>query len=31
MDINTFFLFMALIGAPAICIAVILIKGKEKE
>jgi hypothetical protein len=31
MDINTFFVFMALIGGPAICIAVILIKGKETE
>jgi hypothetical protein len=29
MDINTFFVFMALIGGPALCIAVILIKGKE--
>jgi hypothetical protein len=30
MDINTFFVFMALIGGPAICIAVILINGKDK-
>jgi hypothetical protein len=29
MDINTFFVSMALIGGPALCIAVILIKGKE--
>jgi hypothetical protein len=30
MDINTFFVFMALIGGPALCIAVILICGKQK-
>jgi hypothetical protein len=30
MDINTFFVFMALIGGPALCIATILICGKQK-
>ena len=30
MDINTFFVFMALIGAPALCIVAILIRGKQK-
>jgi hypothetical protein len=30
MDFNTFFVFMALIGGPALCIAVILICGKQK-
>jgi hypothetical protein len=31
MDINTFFVFMALIGGPALCIATILISGKETK
>jgi hypothetical protein len=31
MDFNTFFVFMALIGGPALCIAVILICGKEEK
>ena len=30
MDWNTFFVFMALIGGPALCVAAILIKGKEQ-
>ena len=30
MDSNTFFVLMALIGAPALCILVILICGKDK-
>jgi hypothetical protein len=29
MDINTFFVFMALIGGPALCIVTILIGGKD--
>jgi hypothetical protein len=28
-NFNTFFVFMALIGAPALCIVAILISGKE--
>jgi hypothetical protein len=31
MDINTFFVFMALVGAPALCIVAILIGGKEDK
>jgi hypothetical protein len=31
MDINTFFVFMALIGGPALCIVTILICGKEDK
>ena len=31
VDFNTFFVFMALVGGPALCIAVILIKGKEQK
>jgi hypothetical protein len=30
MDINTFFVFMALVGGPALCIVAILICGKQK-
>jgi hypothetical protein len=30
MDFNALFVFMALIGGPALCIAVILICGKQK-
>jgi hypothetical protein len=30
MDINTFFVFIALIGGPALCIVAILIGGKQK-
>jgi hypothetical protein len=30
MDINTFFVFMALVGGPALCIVAILIGGKQK-
>lgn len=29
MKTEGFFVFMALIGGPALCVAVILIKGKE--
>jgi hypothetical protein len=31
MDINTFFVFMALIVGPALCIVAILIGGKEDK
>jgi hypothetical protein len=31
MDINTFFVFMALIGGSALCIVAILIGGKEAK
>ena len=31
MDFNTFFVFMALIGGPALCIVAILICGKEDK
>jgi hypothetical protein len=31
MDINSFFVFTALIGAPALCIVTILICGKEDK
>jgi hypothetical protein len=31
MDFNTFFVFMALVGAPALCIVTILICGKEDK
>jgi hypothetical protein len=31
MAINTFFVFMALIGGPALCIVTILICGKEDK
>jgi hypothetical protein len=31
MDFNTFFVFMALVGAPALCIVAILISGKEDK
>lgn len=31
MDINTIFVFMALIGGPALCILAILINGKEQQ
>ena len=30
MDTNTFFVFMALIGGPALCIVAILISGREQ-
>ena len=30
MDFNTFFVFMALVGGPVLCIAAILIKGKQQ-
>lgn len=30
MTINTFFVFMALVGGPALCIITILLCGKQK-
>jgi hypothetical protein len=31
MAINTFFVFMALVGGPALCIITILLCGKEAK